>query len=63
MGNHICFQYDKIFFSDHVMEATSMVSPPYGDLTQFMESCRLLQSKDFEIFLPGHGGAVKDTNV
>ena len=63
MGNHMCFQYDKILFSgDHVMEwATSMVSPPYGDLTHFMESCRLLQNKDFEIFLPGHGGAVKDT--
>ena len=24
--------------------ATSMVSPPYGDLTQFMASCRKLQA-------------------
>jgi len=62
MGNHICFQYDKILFSgDHVMGwATSMVSPPYGDLTQFMASCRLLQTKEFDLFLPGHGDPVKN---
>ena len=62
MGNHICFQYDKILFSgDHVMGwATSLVSPPYGDLTQFMASCRLLQTKDFDLFLPGHGDPIKN---
>ena len=62
MGNHICFQYDKVLFSgDHVMGwATSMVSPPYGDLTQFMASCRLLQTKEFDLFLPGHGDPVKN---
>ena len=61
MGNHVCFQYGKILFSgDHVMGwATSMVSPPYGDLTQFMASCRLLQTKEFDLFLPGHGDPVK----
>ena len=62
MGNHVCFQYNKILFSgDHVMGwATSMVSPPYGDLTQFMASCRLLQTKEFNLFLPGHGDPVKN---
>ena len=62
MGNHVCFQYGKILFSgDHVMGwATSMVSPPYGDLTQFMASCRLLQTKEFDLFLPGHGDPVKN---
>tara|TARA_Y100000766_G_scaffold274901_1_gene277358 strand:+ start:150 stop:971 length:822 start_codon:yes stop_codon:yes gene_type:complete len=61
MGNHVCFQYGKILFSgDHVMGwATSMVSPPYGDLTQFMASCRILQTKEFDLFLPGHGDPVK----
>ena len=61
MGNHVCFQYGKILFSgDHVMGwATSMVSPPYGDLTQFMASCRLLKTKEFDLFLPGHGDPVE----
>jgi glyoxylase-like metal-dependent hydrolase (beta-lactamase superfamily II) len=62
MGNHVCFQYDNVLFSgDHVMGwATSMVSPPYGDLTQFMASCRLLQTKEFDLFLPGHGDPIKN---
>lgn len=62
MGNHICFQYDKILFSgDHIMGwATSMVSPPYGDLTQFMNSCRVLQKENFKMLLPGHGDPVND---
>jgi glyoxylase-like metal-dependent hydrolase (beta-lactamase superfamily II) len=37
-----------------------MVSPPYGDLTQFMASCRLLQTKDFDLFLPGHGDPINN---
>ena len=62
MGNHVCYQYDKILFSgDHIMDwATSMVSPPYGDLTQFMASCRMLQNKHFDLFLPGHGEPVRN---
>ena len=62
MGNHICFQYGTTLFSgDHIMGwATSMVSPPYGDLTQFMASCRLLQTKEFDLFLPGHGDPVEN---
>jgi len=62
MGNHVCYQYDKLLFSgDHIMDwATSMVSPPYGDLTQFMASCRMLQTKQFDLFLPGHGEPVKN---
>mgnify|MGYP001163681854 CR=1 FL=1 len=62
MGNHVCFQYDKVLFSgDHIMGwASSMVSPPYGDLTQFMASCRLLQKKEFNLFLPGHGDPVQN---
>ena len=62
MGNHVCYQYDKLLFSgDHIMDwATSMVSPPYGDLTQFMASCRKLQAKQFDLFLPGHGEPVRN---
>ena len=62
MGNHVCFQYDKMLFSgDHVMDwATSMVSPPYGDMAQFINSCRKLENNNFKLFLPGHGGPVRN---
>ena len=65
MGNHVCFQYGKLLFSgDHVMEwATSMVSPPYGDVTQFMNSCRKLENRNFDLFLPGHGGPVRNPDA
>ena len=65
MGNHVCFQYGRILFSgDHVMDwATSMVSPPYGDITQFINSCRKLQNRNFELFLPGHGGPVRNPDA
>lgn len=60
MGNHVSFQYGRVLFSgDHIMGwATSMVSPPYGDLTQFMASCYLLKDKNISLILPGHGEPV-----
>ena len=60
MGNHVSFQYGGVLFSgDHIMGwATSMVSPPYGDLTQFMASCYLLKDKNISLILPGHGEPV-----
>jgi len=60
MGNHVSFQYGGVLFSgDHIMGwATSMVSPPYGDLTQFMASCFLLKDKNISLILPGHGEPV-----
>ena len=60
MGNHVSFQYGGVLFSgDHIMGwATSMVSPPYGDLTQFMASCFLLKDKNISLILSGHGEPV-----
>lgn len=59
-GNHMCFAYDDHLFSgDHVMGwASSLVSPPDGDLTAFMASCRKLLLRPESVFLPGHGDPV-----
>lgn len=61
-GNHICFAWKGALFSgDHVMDwATSMVSPPDGDVADFMASCRKLQKRDWRVFYPGHGAPVQD---
>ena len=61
-GNHMCFEYaGSIFTGDLVMGwASSLVSPPDGDLTDFMASCRRLATRDAGAFLPGHGAAVTD---
>lgn len=60
MGSHMSFAWgDVLFTGDHVMAwASSLVSPPDGDLTQFMASCRRLAEREDAVYLPGHGGAV-----
>ncbi|PIE07998.1 MAG: MBL fold metallo-hydrolase, partial [Rhodobacterales bacterium] len=47
--------------ADHVMGwASSLVSPPDGDLTAFMASCRKLAARNDRIYYPGHGDPVSD---
>ncbi|MEX0340424.1 MAG: MBL fold metallo-hydrolase [Arenibacterium sp.] len=60
LGNHIALAWDDICFTaDHVMGwATSLVSPPDGDLTDFMASCRRLQAQAWSVFHPGHGAPI-----
>lgn len=60
MGNHLCFAMgDVLFTGDHVMGwASSLVSPPDGDLTDFMASCAKLQQENWRLFLPAHGDPV-----
>ena len=59
-GNHLCFSYEDILFSgDLVMGwSTSLVSPPDGDLTAFMNSLDKLRARPHRRYLPGHGEAV-----
>lgn len=59
-GNHLCFATDDLVFTgDLVMGwSTSLVSPPDGDLTDFMASCRKLQQLPARLYLPGHGEVV-----
>jgi glyoxylase-like metal-dependent hydrolase (beta-lactamase superfamily II) len=62
IGNHISIGWkDACFTADHVMGwASSLVSPPDGDLTDFMTSCARLASRDWRVFYPGHGAEVSD---
>lgn len=59
-GNHLCFQWgDAVLTGDLVMGwATSLVSPPDGDLTDFMASCEKLLRLDPKVLHPGHGAPV-----
>ena len=61
-GNHLCFAFDDILFTgDLVMGwASSLVSPPDGDLTDFMASCAALRGRKDRVYLPGHGDAVTE---
>ncbi|MGH1465503.1 MAG: MBL fold metallo-hydrolase [Cognatishimia sp.] len=60
IGNHICLSWgDVCFTGDHVMGwASSLVSPPDGDLTDFMASCELLLQGNWKVFYAGHGAPI-----
>lgn len=60
LGNHVALAWEgACFTADHVMGwASSLVSPPDGDLTDFMESCRALRRRSWDVFHPGHGAPV-----
>ena len=61
-SNHLSFSWkDALFTGDHIMDwASSMVSPPDGDLGDFMKSCHKLLSSNWRIFYPGHGNPVHE---
>lgn len=59
-GNHLSFAWDDMLFSGDVVMgwASSLVSPPDGDLTAFMTSLSQLAARRWSRFHPGHGAAV-----
>ena len=61
-SNHLAFALPEtgaLFSGDHVMGwATSVVSPPDGDMGAYMESLERLMARDDRVYYPGHGEAV-----
>ncbi|HEU0222835.1 MAG TPA: MBL fold metallo-hydrolase [Paracoccaceae bacterium] len=64
LSNHLGFALERtglLFTGDHVMGwATTIVSPPDGDLTAFLASLRRLQAREDRLYLPGHGPPVEE---
>lgn len=61
-SNHMCFAFGDILFTgDHIMGwASSMVSPPDGDVGAFMASCARLSQRQDRLYLPGHGAPIRE---
>jgi len=61
-SNHLCFALPEVkalFSGDHVMGwSTSIVSPPDGDMGDYMASLDKLLTRDDRIYYPGHGDPV-----
>ena len=62
MGGHLCFALDHSLFSgDHVMGwASTLISPPDGDMSTYMESLQRLAARQWRQFWPGHGETIND---
>lgn len=63
-SNHLCYalrEENALLTGDHVMGwSTSVIAPPDGDMTQYMQSLQLLLERDDEVYWPTHGTCIKD---
>jgi glyoxylase-like metal-dependent hydrolase (beta-lactamase superfamily II) len=63
-ANHMAFAFkeaDLLFSGDHVMAwSTPVVAPPDGAMSDYMASLHKLARRPETIYLPGHGGAVRE---
>jgi glyoxylase-like metal-dependent hydrolase (beta-lactamase superfamily II) len=62
-SDHLCFAWrDGVLFTgDHVMSwNTSIVSPPDGDMANYMNGLRLLLARDDRLYLCGHGAPLPE---
>jgi glyoxylase-like metal-dependent hydrolase (beta-lactamase superfamily II) len=65
-SNHLCFALKEsgaLFSGDHVMGwSTTVVSPPDGDMGDYMASLDKLVRRDDRIYYPAHGDPVGEPN-
>lgn len=64
LSNHLCFAlpaHKALFTGDHMMGwATTVVAPPDGDMSAYLDSLDVLLARDDEIYLPTHGAPIKN---
>jgi glyoxylase-like metal-dependent hydrolase (beta-lactamase superfamily II) len=63
-SNHMCFALNEekaLFTGDHVMGwSTTVVTPPDGDMAEYMASLRKLLARDDRTLYPTHGGPIRN---
>ena len=61
LANHLCFALGDgtLFTGDHVMGwSTSVISPPGGNLSDYLASMALLQERPDRVYVPTHGSPI-----
>lgn len=65
-ANHVCFhlkEENTLFVGDHIMGwATTVISPPDGDMTQYLQSLRKVVELAPDKLVPTHGPWVDNPN-
>lgn len=63
-SNHLCFALaaeKALFTGDHVMGwATSVISPPDGDMSAYMRSMQRLLEREDVVYYPAHGEPIEN---
>lgn len=64
VSNHICYlleQEQLLFTGDHVLQGTtSVILPPDGDMSAYLNSLQRLQNFPLRALAPGHGGIMTE---
>jgi glyoxylase-like metal-dependent hydrolase (beta-lactamase superfamily II) len=62
-SNHLCYLLERerwLFTGDHVMQgSTVVISPPDGDMIDYLESLERLLALDLAALAPGHGHLIE----
>jgi glyoxylase-like metal-dependent hydrolase (beta-lactamase superfamily II) len=65
-SNHVCYalkEENALFSGDHVMGwSTTVVTPPDGDMGQYLASLRLIRSRGFATIWPTHGPPITEVD-
>ena len=63
-SNHICYallEENAVFTGDHIMGwSTTVITPPDGDMTDYMESLDRIRAREFATMWPTHGPPVRE---
>ena len=63
-SNHLCFYLEKykcLLTGDHIMDgSTVVIAPPDGNMTEYINSLKLLEQYDISYFAPGHGNFMQE---
>jgi len=58
-SNHLCYalkEENALFSGDHIMGwSTTVITPPDGDMTDYLESLRRIRERNFTTLWPTHG--------
>ena len=64
ISNHLCFALaaeQALFTGDHIMGwATTVVTPPNGDMSAYIDSLDKLLTREDEIYFPTHGAPIQN---
>jgi glyoxylase-like metal-dependent hydrolase (beta-lactamase superfamily II) len=63
-SNHICYalaEENALFSGDHIMGwSTTVITPPDGDMTDYLASLRAVRSRGFATLWPTHGPPIRE---
>jgi glyoxylase-like metal-dependent hydrolase (beta-lactamase superfamily II) len=63
-SNHICYalkEENALFSGDHIMGwSTTVITPPDGDMTAYLESLQKVRDRNFATLWPTHGPPIRE---